>query len=282
MSIKMAPSLLSVTTSLLPRRPEQPKKKMSITQTYYLAHTARSKLSKEAARADHDLRLLVGHANLLDSLMLDLANAEREQEQWFNHTVRNATKKAQPSHIRWADTIEEESMEDYSEEEEEEDSDFSDDDYSDYDEEEDDGKFEAIVAMQTAQAVAKPLRRAPSPPALVSLDEVSSDEEEDDEEEEEEFARLTLTRSPSRLASPPAQSPPELLDDLSSDEEDSMPPSPEQPTVDPFSSTSTTQKHPVKRDTTTTPTLLTDSESQSMFEEHGFLDHPQGTMIPAY
>lgn len=267
----MASSLLSATTSFYPRRPDQPKKKMSITQTYYLAHTARSKLSKEAARADHDLRLLVGHANLLDSLMLDLANAEREQEQWFNNTVRNATKKAQPSHIRWADTIEEESMEDYSEEED--DSDLSDDDYSDYDEEEDEEKFEDLTALYTAAAVAKPLRRAPSPPALISVDELSSDEEEE-EEEEEEVARLTLTRSPSRHNSPPAQSPPELLDDLSSDEEDSMPPSPEEPTMDAFSST---QNHPAKRDNA----LLTDTESQSMFEEHDFIHH-QGTMIPAY
>ncbi|RAO68250.1 uncharacterized protein BHQ10_004262 [Talaromyces amestolkiae] len=257
---KMAPSLLSA-TSFYPRRPDQPKKKMSITQTYYLAHTARSKLSKEAARADHDLRLLVGHANLLDSLMLDLANAEREQEQWFNNTVRNATKKAQPSHIRWADTIEEESMEDFSEED---DSDLSDDDYSDYDEEEDE-KFEDLTALYTAAAVAKPLRRAPSPPALISIDELSDEEAEDDEEEE---ARLTLTRSPSRHNSPP-----ELLDDLSSDEEDSMPPSPEQPTMNAFTSS---QTHPVKRDNT----LLTDTESQSMFEEHGFIH--QGTMIPAY
>lgn len=273
MPTKMAPSLLSATTSFYPRRPDQPKKKMSITQTYYLAHTARSKLSKEAARADHDLRLLVGHANLLDSLMLDLANAEREQEQWFNNTVRNATKKAQPSHIRWADAIEEESMEDYSEEED--DSDLSDDDYSDYDEE-DEEKFEDLTALYTAAAVAKPLRRAPSPPALISVDELSSDEEEEEEEEEEEVARLTLTRSPSRHNSPPAQSPPELLDDFSSDEEDSMPPSPEALTMDAFAST-TAQNHPAKRDTT----LLTDTESQSMFEEHDFIHH-QGTMIPAY
>lgn len=58
-------------------------KKMSITQTYYLAHTARSKLSKEASRGDHDLRVLVGHANLLDGLMGDLATAEREADYAF-------------------------------------------------------------------------------------------------------------------------------------------------------------------------------------------------------
>jgi hypothetical protein len=232
-----------------------PKKKMSITQTYYLAHTARSKLSKEAARADHDLRLLVGHANLLDSLMLDLANAEKEQEQWFNNTVRAATKKAQPSHIRWADSIEEESMEDYSDD----DSDVSDDDFSDYDEDED--VFEDLTT--TAKAV----RRAPSPPALLSAGHDS--EEEEDDYEDEEVARLTLTRTPSRQ-----QSPPELLEDLSSDDdEDSMPPSPEQLVMDAFASS---QPHPAKR-----ADLLTDSEAQPMFEEHGFIHH-QGTMIPAY
>ncbi|OKL61721.1 hypothetical protein UA08_02447 [Talaromyces atroroseus] len=244
------------------------KKKMSITQTYYLAHTARSKLSKEAARADHDLRLLVGHANLLDSLMLDLANAEKEQEQWFNNTVRNATKKAQPSHIRWADTIEEESMEDYSDD----DSDVSDDDYSDYDEDEE--EFEDL----TFQAItASPVRRAPSPPALLSAehDSEEDEDEQEEEEEEEEAARLTLTRSPSRQ-----QSPPELLEDLSSDDdEDSMPPSPEALVMDTFTSSQQQQQqqqeHPAKR-----ADLLTDSETQPMFEEHGFIH--QGTMIPAF
>ncbi|KAH8661827.1 hypothetical protein BGZ61DRAFT_593629 [Ilyonectria robusta] len=58
---------------------------MFITQTYYLAHKARVKLSSEAARADHDLRLLVSHANLLDSLMLELADTEREQEKVEKH-----------------------------------------------------------------------------------------------------------------------------------------------------------------------------------------------------
>src|ERR1700759_4741980 len=75
----------------------QKKQKMSITQTYFLAHSARGKLSKEAARADPDLRLLVGHANILDSLMLDLANAEQEQERWFNKSVSGA-REEEPTH----------------------------------------------------------------------------------------------------------------------------------------------------------------------------------------
>lgn len=44
---------------------------MTITQTYYLAIIARKKLIREASLADHDLRLLVGHENLLDSLLLE-------------------------------------------------------------------------------------------------------------------------------------------------------------------------------------------------------------------
>lgn len=60
---------------------------MNITQAYFLAHKARNKLALEAAQPDHNLRLLVGHANMLDSLMLDLAKAEEEQERWYNNIV---------------------------------------------------------------------------------------------------------------------------------------------------------------------------------------------------
>src|ERR1700733_3561749 len=73
------------------------KKTMSITQTYYLAHKARAKLAFEAGRSDHNLRLLVGHANLLDSLMLELADAEREQESWFNQSVRASSSSSSSS-----------------------------------------------------------------------------------------------------------------------------------------------------------------------------------------
>ncbi|KID96793.1 hypothetical protein MAJ_07306, partial [Metarhizium majus ARSEF 297] len=38
-------------------------------ETYYLAHKARAKLSREVAQPNHDLRFLVGHANLLNSLI---------------------------------------------------------------------------------------------------------------------------------------------------------------------------------------------------------------------
>jgi hypothetical protein len=95
----------------------QKKQKMSITQTYFLAHSARGKLSREAARADHDLRLLVGHANMLDSLMLDLANAEQEQERWFNKSVSGAREEdEEPAHAHVETIAEEEDDSDYEEE----------------------------------------------------------------------------------------------------------------------------------------------------------------------
>ena len=103
---------------------------MSITQTYFLAHSARGKLSKEAARGDHDLRLLVGHANMLDSLMLDLANAEQEQERWFNKTVTGAHEEDEEtqSHV---ETIQEEEEDDSEITAVEVDSDMEEDDETD-------------------------------------------------------------------------------------------------------------------------------------------------------
>jgi len=184
--------------------PPAKKQKMSLTQTYYLAHTARGKLSKEAARGDHNLRLLVGHANLLDGLMLDLANAEQEQESWFNQTVKSAAKASsedkQSQRVTWADqhTITEEEM-------------FDEDSESDSD---DDEEMEVAVAA----------RKITAQPMQISLSEDEDEEMEDDEFDEE----LSLTRSPSRGRSQ-SLSPPELMhEDSDSDdsEDDSMPSSP--------------------------------------------------------
>jgi hypothetical protein len=110
----MSPSISFAATATAPKtvhsayvRPTK-KPRMSITQTYFLAHSARGKLSKEASRPDHDLRLLVGHANMLDSLMIDLANAEQEQERWFNQSVHGAVPEAEVDEIE-ADEQEEQS-----------------------------------------------------------------------------------------------------------------------------------------------------------------------------
>lgn len=178
---------------------------MSVTQTYYLAHTARGKLSHEASRSDHNLRLLVGHANLLDSLMLDLAEAEQEQESWFNQSVKKASKPEEPKHIQWADTVVEDPEEDW----QAEDADSSDSE-SEYDSDED-------VEMETGFA---PLQRVASTSMITSFEEVDEEFEDDGEED---FVGLALQRSPSHSTSPP-----ELDHDSSDDssEDESMPPSP--------------------------------------------------------
>jgi hypothetical protein len=161
---------------------------MSLTQTYYIAASARSKLGKEACRADHDLRLLVGHANLLDSLMIELQDAERQQEAWFNQTMAKASKAEEARHIQWADSI--------SEDEEEDDSE------SDSESECDDDFDMVPLPRRIAQA-----------PVQISTMEIDEDDEEfyDDMEDDSELA---LTRVPSQ-----SQSPPELIYEEDSDDE---------------------------------------------------------------
>jgi hypothetical protein len=179
---------------------------MSITQTYYLAHKARAKLSREAGRSDHNLRLLVGHANLLDSLMLELADAEREQESWFNQSVRGATR-SEERHVQWADSIIEEPEDDW--QAEDLDSSDSEDDY-----EEDDVEMADVIALQRVASNKVISTRIPAE---------YDDMEEDDLEED--YAQLELVRTPSH------SSPPELDHDSDSSDDESMPPSPPQPTL---------------------------------------------------
>jgi len=185
--------------------PPQKKQKMSLTQTYRIAASARSKLGREACRADHNLRLLVGHANLLDSLMIELADAEKKQEEWFNNTVRQASKTQEPRHIQWVDTIEEESESDDSDSDSE--SDF-------YDE---DGDYDMVIAAAP--------RHIASPPVQITTTEVPEEEDEEDFYDDlEDNAELALTRVSS-------QSPPELV--YEEDSEDETPPnSPPQPTIE--------------------------------------------------
>ena len=179
---------------------------MSLTQTYYLAHTARAKLSKEASRADHDLRLLVGHANLLDGLMLDLVDAEREQESWFNQSVRGASAQEEPKHIQWADQVPTIAEEEYEPE---------DDDDSSSDEE------DAAAALAS-------LRQSPMQSSASAIED---DEDEAIDDDEEDYVHLRLTRTHSR------SSPPELLHESDSEsDEESMPITPPLPVKAVFTS----------------------------------------------
>ncbi|KAK9451137.1 uncharacterized protein V1518DRAFT_412623 [Limtongia smithiae] len=50
--------------------------RLSFAESYRLANTARSKLSRAARKSDHDLRVLVSHANLLDNVMAYLSSAD--------------------------------------------------------------------------------------------------------------------------------------------------------------------------------------------------------------
>ena len=210
-------------------------KKMSLTRTYQVAATARSKLGSEARRPEHRLRHLVGHANLLDSLMIELADAERRQEQWFNETVENVATTSTSTiplssksieHVRWADTVVEDPDEDATDDDDDDDDD--DDASSDFSSDYDEDAEELLSQM--------PLVRLRSPPVQIISKEVSAsssdgetdidldvyDEDEDidvyypDEEYDEAHA---LARTYSR------SSPPELIHDdeassSSSDEEE--------------------------------------------------------------
>lgn len=239
---------------------------MSLTQTYYLAHTARGKLSKEAVRGDHDLRLLVGHANLLDGLMLDLANAEQEQESWFNQTVKSNAKAAEvPKHIQWADTIPEEIAE--AVEEEEFYAESSDSDSESDDEEE----FQYTQPMT--------VRKAPQPQATIVPSDM--DEDEDEEMEDEDFEEeLALTRTSSTH-------PPELLheDSDSESEDDSMPSSPPSTEVllsekqrQAIATTSFYQSIPATSDS---PSQIPESDQASFFDEGYYLPQ-RPTAIAAF
>jgi len=226
---------------------------MSVTQTYYLAHTARGKLSSEAARSDHNLRLLVGHANLLDSLMLELAEAEQEQESWFNQSVKKASKPEEPRHIQWADSIVEDPEEDW----QAEDADSSDSE-SDYDSDEE-------MDMDMDMGVAS-LQRVSSH-IITSFQEVEEEFEDDGAEDLEELA-LHLTQSHSN-------SPPELDHDSDdSSEDESMPPSPPSDTLPTFSEKQRQQIATTGFYSKSTPSIPQSSE-QTFFEEGFYL--PQRT-----
>ena len=206
--------------------------------------------------------------------MLELADAEREQESWFNQTVNGAAKaSAESKHIMWADSIAEET-------EEEMRVDDSSDSDSEYDEDEE---------MDIAAPTPLPARRAPSPPAYVTTIEVDSDESDDDYSDDgiEDYTELTLTRTSSAH-------PPELSHESDSDsDDDSMPPSPPQPNV-PLDAFSEKQRQAIattsfyEKQASPTTTSLSNSEQASFFEEGFYLprrqapSQPQATMISAY
>ncbi|KAK3505250.1 hypothetical protein B0T13DRAFT_32517 [Neurospora crassa] len=251
-------------------------KKMSITQTYYLAHKARAKLSSEAARPDHNLRLLVGHANLLDSLMVELADAEREQESWFNQSVRGASNsRSEERHIQWADTVIREPEHDwqaedaeYSDSDSDSDSDLSEDDEEDCDEDEDVEMADAVPLRRIPSHSSGSLHRYSMQAPLHQFYNYDQDMEEDEEDDDEDYTHLALQRSPSHSASPP-----ELDLDSDSSEDEHMPPSPPTTILSTFSSTSPEKQAGEQPGD--------DEEDQQEQDKDAFYTHNQGYYLPS-
>jgi hypothetical protein len=175
--------------------------------------------------------------------MIELQDAERQQEQWFNQTMAKASKAEEPRHIQWADSIAEEPEED-------------DDSESDSESENEDD-FDMITLP----------RRITQSPVQISTMEVEDDE--DDEEfydDMEDDSDLALTRVPSQL-----QSPPELVYEEESDDE-SPPTSPPQSTLD-FSD---------KEAMLTTTFYDAKSQSQYMEDDHPLFMDTAAPLISSY
>lgn len=211
--------------------------------------------------------------------MLELADAEQEQERWFNQTVNGATRASQeePSqsrHIQWAETVVEDPEDDWDPEDvSDADSDVSDD--SEYDEDD----F-VINAPPSPPPASIRRSRAPSPVAIITEHEIVDEDEEDsdsdfEDDDLEDLEQLTLTRSPSR------QCPPDLASDSDEDEEedDSLPPTPPQPTFDSFNAANNTKQPDEK----TTELGLPDSDHPGLFAQGYYVSRQdQGTIIEAF
>jgi hypothetical protein len=215
-----SPELAYISHPSSPMSPPYKKQKMTVTQTYRLAHTARGKLSTEASRGEYDLRILVGHANLLDHLMIDLSTVEQEQERAYQTgTPRSTTISFADEAVELPEVSDSEDEED--EQEVEEDEDDEDDDVSDYDDEE-----------EVSVATATPLKRTPSRSPVVILAEDLVDDDDYDEDYNNPELSLVRTQSRSDVRSPEHGVPELVHDSDDSDDESLSPPlSPDQTAV---------------------------------------------------
>jgi len=231
---------------------------MTVTQTYRLAHTARGKLSAEASRGEYDLRVLVGHANLLDNLMIELAEAEKEQEDFYDSNLRSSSP--------YAHTVEDLEIPDESDsdsDDEDVDAD-SRSDYSDFEEE-----HFARMAVPTKHSTSRPSLTA----VTEDLDEEEHDEDEDEYDDlDHNNPDLSLSRTHSHIDTTHELNVPELVHDSddSDDESQSLPPSPD------YSSVTITDFAMATRKPTTTTT------AEEALHENGFwIPEQQPQMIAA-
>lgn len=153
--------------------------KMSLAETYMLASKARSKLTREASRQDHDLRILVSHANMLDNLMEELS----KQRYNTQHNVEPVSSESALDSIHEYEYQEEE-------DDEEEDDEYynsaSEDEYYEEgyedefaDDDDDDDEYALFEDCQLPSVRVYQSRN--SHKILPTVDEVSNDEEQDEE-----------------------------------------------------------------------------------------------------
>ncbi len=200
---------------------------MSANTTYSLAHTARAKLLREASRPDHNLRRLVGHANLFDSLLVELDEDDQESSpEAGKHNERLE---------RWAESIFEDTKEGRQSQAADSDSSSDSDDESDaWSESDDDFDFDEDAKIVLTDAIA--MRRVPSTrdlpsPSQIEVREVGLDDE---------YGLPALERTISRRASPL----PELIDSSDDDSEDESGPRSPPPSVITFFGKEAEQKLP--------------------------------------
>ena len=158
----------------------------TLTDTYSVAVTCRQKLGKEARRADHELRRLVGHANMLDSLMGSLMQAEREYEGRINALIRGAPKPQQPRNVQCLNSIAEKGEE------------------AGFEGDSDEGSDDDVRAETSEPS---PVRKVKGPQSARScgyFDESGdwSDEDDDVDDDEADDGELTLERWPSNTHLP--------------------------------------------------------------------------------
>jgi len=248
---------------------EAQEKKMAYTQTFQLAQRARGKLQREASQHDHNLRLLVGHANLLDSLMIELAEAEREQEQWFNEVVQGSIA-AEDEEVEVEEIESSEWPEQSFEGQGYLAADYSDSDSDSDSESEADSDDEMEDVEYTIPSLTRKSSHRSIPSYYQTTIGVSEvDEYDEDFEEEDHDGFYALTRTPSH------GSPPQLVADLTDDEEEeNTPPSPPQLSL-PFT--------PVKGKERIATASFFGSHPHSSHHE-SFLDgiHPSSSIISTF
>lgn len=160
-------------------------------ETYTLAHTAQCKLKLAANRPDRNLRFVLGHAFMLDNLMLKIVEIENQQSKSppkFEASAESTTRRVsfrQP------------------------------------------GDRPSCGLPDEPQS-SKPSRRASPPPDASKIHHEASDSDSDeyafDEYDEEDDTSLGLTRFTSASAQPPRTIDPES--DSSDDDDDDQPKSP--------------------------------------------------------